>query len=501
MGKPQDFRVGQDDENLFPELAELDIWIPRRQVSAMRGGRMLGATKWAAPVAAYALSFGLPCLAAYATYHVKWLMPVPFALELIGIAVVAWFGRIGPTALSVVVSVLLFNYFLDPPYFRWSPAPADLARTATLIVVGAFIGTVTAGLRRTQRAVEDRAAALAAAQSGSNSAAWVLDLRSKVTRWFPGGREIFGRPFAEFADWPSPMHLIDPEDHAAIEAAAQRSIQRGEEFRVEFRVRWPNGDLHWLEARGKADSANRNLFYGVTADITERKQAEAALVRAEKLAAVGQVASTMAHEINNPLAGIVNLLYLALADQTLSAATRGYLETAEEEIARLSAITRLTLSFARESHGEQTANLAEVVDSVLSLVKRKVEARGIRVEREIDADAVARIKAHELRQVLLNLTLNAIDAATGADDLIRIAAEVRGDRIAIWIEDNGCGIPEELADRIFDPFFSTKPEIGTGIGLWVSKELAQRNGGGITVASLRAGADARTRFEIQLPRE
>jgi PAS domain S-box-containing protein len=453
------------------------------------------------PVAAYALSLALPCLAAYVTYQVKWLIAVPFALELIGIAIVAWFGRIGPTVVSVLVSALLFNYFLDPPYLRWSLAPADLARTATLFLVGTFIGTVTAGLRRTQRVLEDRAAALAAAQEGSNSAAWVLDLRTKVTRWFPGGREIFGRPFADFADRASPMYLIEPEDHAAIEAASRRSVERGEEFRVEFRVRWPNGDLHWLEARGRADPANRNLFYGVTSDITERKQAEAALLRAEKLAAVGQVASTMAHEINNPLAGIVNLLYLALADETLSAATRSYLDMVDEEIARLSAITRLTLSFARESRGEQTANLAEVVDNVLSLVKRKIEARGIRIERSVDSEAVARIKPHELRQVLLNLTLNAIDAATGADDLIRIAAEARGDRIAIRIEDNGCGIPEELAERIFDPFFSTKPEIGTGIGLWVSKELVQRNGGSLTVASLKSGADARTRFEIYLSGE
>jgi len=605
--------------------------VVRRPVSEMLGRPESGERKWVAPVSAYALSIALPCLASYVTNHLQWLIAVPFALELAGIATVAWFGRIGPSILSIILSVLLFNYYLDPPFGEWSLGAPDLARTATLFFVGTFIGMVTSRLRRTQRvlalqseqhrttlasigdgviatepsgkiaflnasaeqltgwtsaeaqgkpieevfclkdektggpveslvvriqgeqrtmrfgkpillvrkdgaklniddsgapiyssrgaltgtvivfrdvtgqrdverALEERAAALAAAQAGSNSAAWALDLQTRVTRWFAGGREIFGRPFAEFADQPSPLHLVEPEDHAAIDAATLRSIERGEEFRVEFRVRWPNGDLHWLEARGKADSANPNIFYGVTADITERKQAEAALLRAEKLAAVGQVASTMAHEINNPLAGIVNLLYLALADETLLATTRGYLKAVDEEIARLAAITRLTLSFARESHGEQTANLAEVVDNVLSLVKRKIEAREIRIDRSVDPKAAVRIKPHELRQVLLNLTLNAIDASKGADDLIRVAVEPCGDRIAIRIEDNGCGIPEKLAERIFDPFFSTKPEIGTGIGLWVSKELVQRNGGSLTVASLNSGADARTRFEIRLPR-
>jgi len=354
--------------------------------------------------------------------------------------------------------------------------------------------------RLAERALEDRAAALTAAQEASNGAAWVLDLRARSTRWFPGGREIFGRPFAEFDDGTSPMHLVYWEDHPAVHEAERRVRELGEEFRVEFRVLWPNGELHWLEARGKADPSDENILYGVTLDVTRRKKAEAALLRAEKLSAVGSLASTIAHEVNNPLAAIVNLLYLALADGSLRPETRRLLETADEEIARLAGITRLTLTFARETPGAVTAVVAESVDAVLSLVKRKIEAREIRVEQRTDPAIVAAIKPHELRQVLLNIILNAIDAIHGTQGLLRVTTTADTSEVLIQIEDNGDGIAPGQLETIFNPFYSTKPDVGTGIGLWVSRELVQRHGGKITAASGELGDGARTRFEVRLPR-
>jgi signal transduction histidine kinase len=276
----------------------------------------------------------------------------------------------------------------------------------------------------------------------------------------------------------------------------------------EHRAIWPGGDIHWLEMRGNRVSGAACRWRGVTVDITERKLAEAALLRSEKLAAMGRLASTVAHEINNPLEAVTNLLYLARAEANTPAETHAYLDSADRELARLSNITRLTLGFVRTSGIAADTDIAEVVDDVLSLLHHRLETKNVRVEREYQPGVSIRIAPHELRQIATNLVANAADAV-GLDDghiAIRILSE---DGVgALLVEDNGGGIDQSLLPRIFDPFFSTKDEVGTGIGLWVTKELVEKNGGRVLVTSdtttpgadLRSPSpDARTRFRVEFP--
>jgi signal transduction histidine kinase len=244
----------------------------------------------------------------------------------------------------------------------------------------------------------------------------------------------------------------------------------------------------------------------VTLDITERKKAEAALLRAEKLAAMGRLASTVAHEINNPLESVTNLLYLARSGICLDKDTQSYLATAECELARLSNITRLTLGFVRTSASAAETEVAAVVDEVLSIFHHRFETKNIRVECHYQPDVCITIAPHELRQIATNLIANAADAVGLGDARIAIHIAREENKAVLIVEDNGGGIDQVHLPRIFEAFFSTKEEVGTGIGLWVTKELVEKNGGQIFAQSssqpggLPSGATTQFRIEFPLAR-
>lgn len=353
-------------------------------------------------------------------------------------------------------------------------------------------------LRGAVELYQDQVKGLTLAQQAGKSASWVRDVEHQEVRFLPGGFEIFGLPFADFRER-RPISFVEAEDRPAIEAAFQKTLKTGEPFQVEFRVRWPTGEMRCQEARGIRDAENPNLIRGTTFDITERKQAETSLLRIEKLAAVGRIASTIAHEINNPLASVTNLLYLALLDPALSEEVRGFLECAEEELSRLRNVTRLTLSYARPQNQARDIDPGEVIDSVLSLFRIRLEAKEIRIIRAYTDPFEIHIYLDELQRIFTNLLANAIDAVDLSGGIIRVALERRGFEGLIAIEDNGIGIPPERIDRVFDPFFTTKEDVGTGIGLWVTKELVEKNAGTISLFSGSFENEMRTRFEMRFP--
>jgi PAS domain S-box-containing protein len=351
---------------------------------------------------------------------------------------------------------------------------------------------------------EEQAKSLELAQQAGKSAAWVMDVEKEEVKWLPGGFEIFGMPFAEFVGRVRPISLVEQEDRPGIEAALKKTIETGAPFTIEFRIRWPNGELHCQEARGILDAENRNIIRGTTFDITERKNAEFGLLRIEKLAAVGKISSTIAHEINNPLAAVTNLLYLALLETSLGAVLRGYLVTAQEELARLSNITRLTLSYSRSQTQPREVDPVEIIENVLSLFRIRLEAKGIQLERAYpDATGPESVRvllfADELQRIITNLLANAIDAVASHGGRLRIVAVRQGEEVLLTMEDNGCGIPEDRRERIFEPFFTTKEEVGTGIGLWVTKDMVEKNGGSISFVSGQLDDGFRTRFELRFP--
>jgi PAS domain S-box-containing protein len=242
------------------------------------------------------------------------------------------------------------------------------------------------------------------------------------------------------------------------------------------------------------------LILSTVVDMTARKRAEAALVRAEKLAAVGRMAATVAHEINNPLAAVMNSIYIALLDTALDETTRQHLRTAEQELVRVANLTRQTLAFYRDHSVAESTSVGDLLEEVLRTYEHKLRNKHVQVTKEIAVQINVTTMVGELRQALSNIVANSIDALPDGGRLSIRAHGTSVDglqrRLMITMADNGAGIAPELRECIFDPFFTTKAEIGTGLGLWVTRELLRKNGGSIRMRS-RPGVG--TAFTIFLP--
>ena len=216
-------------------------------------------------------------------------------------------------------------------------------------------------------------------------------------------------------------------------------------------------------------------------------------------AAMGRLASTVAHEINNPLESVTNLLYLAHSDPELADESRSYLATAETELSRLGNITRLTLGFVRNNGVTARVEVSVIVEDVLSIFRHRLDARSVTVERHYRDDVCVQMAPHELRQIVTNLVANAADAVSSAGARIAIHICREDPHAVLLVDDNGAGIPDHNLARIFEPFFSTKEEVGTGIGRWITRELVEKNGGRVLAESRDLPPGVTTRFRIELP--
>ena len=236
-------------------------------------------------------------------------------------------------------------------------------------------------------------------------------------------------------------------------------------------------------------------------DATNDRKSQEVLRKTEKLAAAARLAATVAHEINNPLEAVGNLIYLAKATAGMPEVATQHLTLAESELERVSHITRQTLGFYHETNAPDRVEVPALVESVLKLYANKFRSKHIVVACDLGECPPIQGWPGELKQLISNLISNAADAVSANGTLkvkLSCVQNHDGNQVQLVIEDDGPGIAKEHISRIFEPFFTTKKDVGTGLGLWVAREIAERHGGAIQVQSRTDPTSHGTVFTVLL---
>jgi signal transduction histidine kinase len=254
----------------------------------------------------------------------------------------------------------------------------------------------------------------------------------------------------------------------------------------------------WFQYRVYPQPDNGLAMYA--RDITEERKTEEALRKSEQLAAAGRLAASIAHEINNPLEAVTNLLFLAKLDQSVAGNTKNLLELADKELQRLSHIAARSLKFYRQRTAATQTSLEELTESVFFFHETEIRTRGIDLDRRYRSATKVLCHPGEIQQVMTNLIDNALDALPRHGRMVvgvRPARDRAGrEGVTVTVADNGCGMDRSTLERLFYPFITTKGEAGNGLGLWVSKGIVDKHQGTIAVRSRR---DCGTVFRLFLP--
>ena len=353
---------------------------------------------------------------------------------------------------------------------------------------------------------EDPRFLLAAIIDSSEDAIISKDLSGIITSWNKAAHRMYGYTAEEIVGQ-SILRLI-PEALHAEESEIRRKLRAGERIEHFETTRISKSGQRIevsLTISPIRDNAGRVIGSSkIARDITARKHMERSLIQSEKLAAAGRMAATIAHEINNPLEAVLNLIFLARGSCVAGSETRGYLDTAEKEIERVSHIARQTLGFYRDTGRPSAVHVDELLGSVLTVYRSKLTSKNITVYRQFQASHPLTASRGELLQVFSNIIANSIDAMEPGQSLYletRSTSDGDGTEVEIRVRDEGSGIEAEHLARIFEPFFTTKEQHGTGIGLWVAKQLVEKHGGRIKITSSTVPGKNGTEVFIFLPSE
>jgi PAS domain S-box-containing protein len=345
---------------------------------------------------------------------------------------------------------------------------------------------------------------LAALVDSADDAIVSKDLNGIVTSWNRAAENIFGYTAEEMCG--QPILRIIPEDLHYEEVEILRKLRAGERIdHYETTRRKKNDELIQvsvtispiIDQSGKVIGASK-----IAHDISDKKRVEQMLIQSEKLAATGRMAAAIAHEINNPLESLINVIFLARQQSPPESRIHQLLITAEQELERVSHIARQTLGYYKDTGAPGDVLIHELLETVLTVYNSKILSTGIAVDSRFNDLKKISVCRGEIIQVFSNVIANAIDSMKDGGVLTVTTRNLRNaaqDGIETVIRDTGTGIEQENLPRIFEPFFTTKGILGTGIGLWVAKQLITRRGGQIHITSSTTTRSSGTTVTIFLP--
>jgi PAS domain S-box-containing protein len=457
----------------------------------------------------------LPCvLVGLATLVRLFLNPVvggrfPFAFFAGAVLLSAWLVGSGPALLAVALGAYVVDYLYIPP-----PGMAGRWDTAGWIGMGTFVtlslGTI-AVIAKYRSAMAVRVAVERRLNDGldaANAAIWDMDLKTGEEYWSDSYYRMLGlAPSGSCASFDAWVGRIHPDDRARVLKTWEAAIDNKSEYSCQYRIVRPDGTVRWVEAKGNLtlDAAGKPVrSIGGFVDITDRKRAQVVLIEAERFAASGKMAASLAHEINNPLEAVTNLIYLMKNQPEGGTPAREYLQLAEDEIRRVARLVQKVLASHREPLYPVPANVSEIVADIVALYQLRARERDIHVEVRADDNAEILCNSEEIGQIVTNLLVNAIEAVPdGGRILVHVYrsmewAEPCRPGVRVTIADNGAGVPPDQKSAIFQPFVTSKGQRGTGLGLWISKGIVEKNGGSLRFRS-RSSHPTGTCFSVFFP--
>jgi PAS domain S-box-containing protein len=325
---------------------------------------------------------------------------------------------------------------------------------------------------------------------GAHVGLFEWDVVTNRSQWSTGFYVLHGlepNHEASYELWRSQVHADDVD---RVEAEVKRVVEEAEHLDIDYRIIHPTGELRWtrLQARMTRDAQGRPMaLRGYCGDVTRRKLADAALLESEKLAIAGRMSAALAHEINNPLEAAFNLLYLARGLAS-PGAQADLLDQTVEQLQRVSEISQQTLKFVRPSK-PRLVKVVDVVESTLRLLGPKLSMSAVEAKADFQGSPELLCSPGELQQILTNILNNAADASRQPRTVtVRVRKHCDGTKsdscaVRITVSDTGPGMTPETLRRIREPFYTTKKDSGTGLGMWVVQELVSKLNGKILIKS------------------
>ena len=389
-------------------------------------------------------------------------------------------------------------------FLSFTPREPDYELLETMASLGRQIGQFIKR-KEAEEAVTQSFELYRSLADSASDAIITMDESSNILLANRASEEIFGYSVTELKGQ-SLIMLMPPAFRIRHEQALASYMETGNKH-----LNWHGMELPGLRKDGQEilmevsigefTLKDKRFFTGFMRDITQRKKVETVLKSTERLAVIGRLATSIAHEINNPLDAIKNIFYLL--EQTATDEQRNHLRLGEQELTRIAEIAKRTLNFSRETPAITEIDVHQVLNETLELLSRKIQVKRIEVRKRYRSHAMVSANIGELRQVFVNLIANALDALP-VNGCLWLRSGDRSSRglpkaLTITVGDNGQGIPTRFMANLFQPFFTTKGEQGTGLGLWITREILQKYGAGIRVRSRVGDSVHGTCFQVSLP--